>query len=119
TAQAPEAPPPPIDAALAERAYAGARTYTGVLDCVGCIPSRLTVTIFADGRFRLREEPMPASGDAPGESLRTSTPPQGVAHGLWHVSPDAADRIMMEGDDGVRVFRRVVPDGLAIPAYPG
>lgn len=95
---------PRIDEALARAAYAGARTYSGVLPCAGCPPRRLTLTIFPDGTFRMLQ------ADEGGAGTR-------VVHdiGRWSASADAADTIVLRADtEGARQLRRVVPDGLAI-----
>lgn len=95
---------PRTDEAAAAAAYAGARTYSGTVFCAGCPERRLTLTIFPDGTFRMLQ-----AGEE-GAGLR-------VLHdiGRWTTSTQAADTIALHGDtEGVRLFRRVVPDGLAI-----
>ncbi len=90
---------PRIDARAAASAYAGARTYAGVLDCPGCEAQRITLTIFSDGTFRMRQAGA------------------GVAYdlGRWSRSADAADVLVLQGDtEGARMLRRVAPDGLVI-----
>ena len=94
---------PRIDAAAAADAYSGARTYSGVLSCAGCTPQRLTLTIFADGTFRLRE-----GGVASGVGT------QRYDIGRWTASRESADMIALHGDaQRARLFQRVLPDGLA------
>jgi uncharacterized lipoprotein NlpE involved in copper resistance len=94
---------PRIDAAAAAVAYSGARTYSGVLSCAGCTPRRLTLTIFADGTFRLREGGVADGVGAPRYDI-----------GRWSTSRESADMIVLQGDtQGARLFRRVLPDGLA------
>lgn len=90
--QAGEAPP-------AER-YPGARSYSGLYSCDGCIERRLTVTIFADGSYRLRE--VPVVGQAVDEQGRWSSP-----------SADP-DRIVLESSGGMRLLRRTAPDELTL-----
>jgi len=95
---------PRVDASAAAAAYAGARTYSGVLSCAGCAQQRLTLTIFADGTFRLLQ------ADGAGSAARG-----GYDIGRWATSTEAPDTIALRGDtDGVRLFRRVRPDGLAV-----
>jgi len=90
--------PPRVDVAAAAPAYAGARTYSGMRQCPGCAAERLTLTIFADGTFRTRWS---------GEAVR-------VDMGRWARSTEAPDTLVLRGGaEGVRRFRRVVPDGLA------
>lgn len=78
----------------------GARTYSGTYSCDGCDPRRLTVTIFADGRYRLREVP---ERGAPLDE-----------QGRWSVGSTASDRLVLESDAGVRVLRRTAPDALVL-----
>lgn len=95
---------PRIDDAAAGAAYAGARTYSGTLFCSGCPERRLTLTIFPDGTFRMLQ-----TGDE-GARMRVL-----YDMGRWSTSETAADTIALHGDtEGARLFRRVVPDGLAI-----
>lgn len=90
---------PRIDAQAAAGAYAGARTYTGVLACPGCEEQRITLTIFADGTFRMRQLGAAAVYDI----------------GRWSRSPEAADMLILQGDtEGARMLRRVAPDALVI-----
>lgn len=105
---------PSQDAQQIERTYPGARTYSGVLSCAGCERSRLTVTIFADGRFRLRDEPLDAGGVDRGAARSPVSD-----HGRWHTLSDAANRIVLEGKDGDRLLQRVAPDGLVILDHEG
>jgi len=94
---------PRIDAGAAAVAYSGARTYSGVLSCAGCTPQQLTLTIFADGTFRLREGGVDDGAGATRYDI-----------GRWSASRDSADVIALHGDtEGARLFRRVRPDGLA------
>ena len=95
---------PSIDEAAARVVYAGARTYSGALQCAGCPARRLTLTIFSDGTFRMRE------ADAEGAGMR-------VAYdiGRWNTEADAPDALVLRGNtDGARRLRRVTPDGLEI-----
>jgi copper homeostasis protein (lipoprotein) len=95
---------PRIDEVAASAAYAGARTYSGTLFCAGCAERRLTLTIFPDGTFRMLQ-----TGDE-GTGMRVV-----YDMGRWSTSEAAADTIALHGDtEGARLFRRVVPDGLAI-----
>jgi len=94
--------PPRVDAAAAVAAYAGARTYSGMRQCPGCAAERLTLTIFADGTFRARSA---------GEIVRYDI-------GRWARSTEAHDTLVLSGAEGVRRFRRVVPDGLAFVDDP-
>lgn len=102
------------DAQSIERTYPGARTYSGVLSCAGCERSRFTVTIFANGTFRLRDEPLDAS--AGGASAM-----RGVVtdHGTWRTQANAANRIALAGKDGERLLQRAAPDGLTILDHEG
>lgn len=118
------APQAPSDARAlaADRAYPGARTYSGVYSCAGCDARRLTVTIFADGTYRLREEAVGAvSPDARGVP---SGPPTGTAgsvneQGSWQVPAEAPERIVLESAAGLRAFRRSAPDALTIVDHEG
>lgn len=78
----------------------GARTYSGAYSCDGCVERMLTVTVFADGRYRLREVP------ARGEPVREQ--------GRWSVAPQAPDRLVLESSGGTRVLRRTASDALTI-----
>jgi hypothetical protein len=90
---------PRFDARAAASAYAGARTYAGALACPGCDDQRITLTIFADGTFRMRQLGAAAAYDI----------------GRWSRSAEAADLLVLRGDtEGVRVLRRVAPDALVI-----
>ncbi len=80
--------------------YPGARSYSGTYSCEGCIERRLTVTIFADGSYRLRE--VPAVGLAIHEQ------------GRWSASSADPDRIVLESSQGMRVLRRSAPDELTL-----
>ena len=92
------------DEVAAGAAYAGARTYSGTLFCSGCPERRVTLTIFPDGTFRMLQ-----AGDE-GTGMRVV-----YDMGRWSTSEAAADMIALYGDaEGARLFRRVVPDGLAI-----
>lgn len=104
---------PPLDPALAARAYAGARTYAGTLECAACTPTRLTITVLADGTYRLREAPTEASDGG------STSGPAFVEFGRWHVSAEAADRLVLQSSEGLRVLRRVAPDGLALLDHEG
>lgn len=80
--------------------YPGARSYSGAYSCAGCIERRLTVTIFADGSYRLRE--IPAVGQAIDEQ------------GRWSAVSTNPDRIVLESAGGIRVMRRSAPDELTL-----
>lgn len=105
---------PSPDARQIEHTYPGARTYSGVLSCAGCERSRFTVTVFADGRFRLRDEPLDANAGDPAAARSAVSD-----HGRWHTLSDAANRIVLEGRDGDRLLQRVAPDGLMILDHEG
>ncbi|MCO5101014.1 MAG: copper resistance protein NlpE N-terminal domain-containing protein [Burkholderiaceae bacterium] len=81
-------------------ASAGARTYSGTYSCAGCIERTLTVTIFADGSYRLREVP------ARGEPLEEQ--------GRWSAPREAPGRLVLESAGGERVLQRTPPDSLTI-----
>ncbi|RPH59916.1 MAG: hypothetical protein EHM83_15150, partial [Burkholderiales bacterium] len=120
---------PRVEAAAAADAYAGARTYSGALSCAGCPERRLTLTIFADGTFRMRQAGAAGAGESAEAYPKTAAaaePAAGaggpVVHemGRWAVSPEAADTLALYGDgEGARLLRRVVPDGLAIVGHEG
>lgn len=96
---------PRIDPAAAARTYVGARTYAGTLACAGCPERRLTLTVFADGSYRMRKT------DAAAEVHEM---------GRWLALPESADTIALHGDsEGATLLRRVVPDGLAIVDHEG
>lgn len=86
--------------------HPGARTYAGAYSCDGCLQRTITLTVFADGSYRLRE--VPTRGDPV------------LEQGRWHVPPQAADRLVLEsagGNEsagGTRVFRRAAPDALIL-----
>lgn len=105
---------PAADAQQIERTYPGARTYSGVLSCAGCERSRFTVTIFANGTFRLRDEPLDTSTGGASDMRSVVTD-----HGRWHTQPNAANRIVLAGKDGERLLQRVAPDGLTILDHEG
>ena len=116
-------PPPPIDAALIGQAYAGARSYAGTLSCTGCADRNLTLTVFADGTFRLREiESAPsertsslAAGAAAAAARKTS-----FDAGRWSTAPGRADLLLLHGAaTGSRLLRRAVPDGLTVLDHEG
>ncbi|HEY0878340.1 MAG TPA: hypothetical protein VGE10_07780 [Zeimonas sp.] len=88
-----------------EEALHGARTYAGTYSCDGCVERRLTVTIFADGRYRLREV---AGHGAPNQE-----------HGRWSAAPTAPERLVLESAGGARVLRRTAPDELTIVDHEG
>lgn len=93
---------PRIDEAAAGSAYAGARTYSGVLRCAGCPARRLTLTVFSDGTFRTFE------ADRDGIDMRVVSD-----NGRWSVPANASGTIVLRGfTTGTRVLRRVLPDGL-------
>lgn len=95
---------PRVDAAAVAAAYAGARSYSGVLSCAGCVQQRLTLTIFADGTFRLLQV------DGAGSAARGR-----YDIGRWTTSTETPDTVALYGDtEGARLFRRVLPDGLAV-----
>jgi len=87
-------------AAARDAATAGARTYSGTYSCEGCIERTLTVTIFADGSYRLREVP------ARGEPLQEQ--------GRWNAPREAPGRLVLESAAGERVLQRTAPDSLTI-----
>lgn len=96
---------PRIDPAAAAETYAGARTYAGTLACAGCPERRLTLTVFADGTYRMRK-----------------TGAAGEVHemGRWLALPESADTLALHGhSEGATLLRRVVPDGLAIVDHEG
>src|SRR5690606_4571088 len=74
--------------------------YAGSYSCEGCIERRLTVTVFADGRYRLRE--VPEGG--------TSVEEQG----RWAVPSSDPNRIVLEAPGAMRGFRRAAPDELTL-----
>lgn len=75
-----------------------------MLSCAGCVQQRLTLTIFADGTFRLLQV------DGVGSAARSR-----YDIGRWTTSTEAPDTIALRGDtEGARLFRRVLPDGLAV-----
>lgn len=80
--------------------HSGARSYSGTYSCDGCLQRAITVTVFPDGSYRLREVP------ARGEPV--------IEQGRWHASPQAPDRLVLEAAGGERVFRRAAPDVLAL-----
>jgi len=87
-------------AATHDAASAGARTYSGTYSCDGCIERTLTVTIFADGSYRLREVP------ARGEPLQEQ--------GRWSAPREAPGRLVLESAGGERMLQRTPPDSLTI-----
>lgn len=80
--------------------YPGARSYSGTYSCEGCIERRLTVTVFADGSYRLRE--VPAIGPTIDEQ------------GRWSALSADPDRLVLESSDGMRVLRRTAADELTL-----
>jgi len=80
--------------------HSGARSYSGTYSCDGCLQRAITVTVFPDGSYRLREVP------ARGEPV--------MEQGRWHASPQAPDRLVLEAAGGERVFRRAAPDVLVL-----
>ncbi len=80
--------------------HLGARTYSGTYSCDGCVERRITVTVFADGSYRLREAP--AQGDPVNEE------------GRWRVDLLAPDRLVLETAGGARVMQRSAPDELTL-----
>ncbi len=99
-ADAPQEPIADARGAVRDARYPGARTYSGLYSCDGCIERRLTVTVFADGGYRLRE--LPAQGEAVNEE------------GRWSVDRLAPDRLVLEARQGTRVLRRSAPDELVL-----
>lgn len=134
----PAAPPlalPPADARLIEQAYAGARSYGGTLSCAGCADRSLTLTVFADGTFRLREiegaslsAAAAAAGVAAAGAAGSGAAGSGPAPlrrpafdaGRWSTAPDGADLLVLHGAaTGSRLLRRAVPDGLTVLDHEG
>ncbi|MGD9944470.1 MAG: copper resistance protein NlpE N-terminal domain-containing protein [Burkholderiaceae bacterium] len=102
-------PLPAIDPQQAAQAYAGARSYGGTLSCAGCPDRTLTLTVFADGTFRLREIEA-ALAAASGVPARTS-----FDVGRWSTTPAGPDRLLLHGASGGSwLLHRVVPDGLSL-----
>ena len=77
-----------------------ARSYAGTYSCDGCLQRAITVTVFPDGSYRLREVP------TRGEPV--------MEQGRWHASPQAPDRLVLEAAGGERVLRRAAPDVLIL-----
>ncbi|MDT3679740.1 MAG: hypothetical protein ROZ64_13015 [Burkholderiaceae bacterium] len=80
--------------------HPGARSYSGAYSCDGCLQRTITVTVFPDGSYRLREVP------ARGEPV--------LEQGRWHAPPQAPDRLVLEAAGGARVLRRTAPDVLIL-----
>jgi len=80
--------------------HPGARSYSGAYSCEGCVQRAITVTVFPDGSYRLREVP------TRGEPV--------LELGRWHASPQAPDQLLLESASGARVFRREAPDRLIL-----
>lgn len=119
---------PRVDEAASADAHAGARTYSGALSCADCPERRLTLTIFADGTFRMRQAGAGGAGKSAEARPKTAaaagsgTGGGPVVHrmGRWAVSPEAADTLALYGDgEGATLLRRVVPDGLVIVDHEG
>ncbi|MCD6682204.1 MAG: copper resistance protein NlpE [Burkholderiaceae bacterium] len=80
--------------------HPGARSYAGTYSCEGCLQRAITVTVFPDGSYRLREVP------GRGEPV--------IEQGRWHASPQAPDRLVLEARGSERVLRREAPDALIL-----